>query len=306
MDVRKEPGGVIRHSVSREDMILINRLSKTELRPDQVYTFALRLCDNEVDRDWERFDQDALETLSRLFVGKSGIFDHNWSTEGQTARLYKAEVCREGGTTSAGDGCQFLKGYAYMLRNEKNSALIEEIEAGIKKEVSIGCSVTGRRCSICGKEGCGHQGGKMYDGKLCYFTLRDPVDAYEWSFVAVPAQRKAGVIKSFVHEQSGELKRLLASHPGCLRQWEELEKQAQLGRSYMDGMRKELIRLAGLTDETMDLAIFAKMAEKMEEDELLELTRIYQRRMDEKYPPIPQLRPRTKAECAGEDGAFLI
>ena len=44
----------------------------------------------------------------------------------------------------------------------------------------------------------------------------------------------------------------------------------------------------------------------MEEDELLELTRIYQRRMDEKYPPIPQLRPRAKAECAGEDGAFLI
>ena len=134
MDVRKEPGGVMRHSVSREDMILINRLSKTELKPDQVYTFAIRLCDNEVDRDWERFDQEALETLSRLFVGKSGIFDHNWSTEGQTARLYKTEVCRESGTTSAGDGCQFLKGYAYMLRSEKNSALIEEIEAGIDRK----------------------------------------------------------------------------------------------------------------------------------------------------------------------------
>ena len=58
-------------------------------------------------------------------MGKSGIFDHNWSTEGQTARLYRAEVCRESGTTSAGDGCQFLKGYAYMLRSEKNRALIQ-------------------------------------------------------------------------------------------------------------------------------------------------------------------------------------
>ena len=45
----------------------------------------------------------------------------------------------------AGDGCQFLKGYAYMLRSEKNSALIEEIEAGIKKEVRIGGSGTGGR-----------------------------------------------------------------------------------------------------------------------------------------------------------------
>ena len=38
LDVRKEPGGVMRHSVSREDMILINQLSKTELKPDQDIT----------------------------------------------------------------------------------------------------------------------------------------------------------------------------------------------------------------------------------------------------------------------------
>ena len=79
MDVRKELGGVARHRVDREDMILINRLAKTELTPEQVYTFSIRLCDNEIDRDWERFDEDALHALSGLFVGKSGIFDHNWS-----------------------------------------------------------------------------------------------------------------------------------------------------------------------------------------------------------------------------------
>ena len=66
LDVRKEPGSVIRHSVSREDLLLINRLAKSELGPDQVYTFAVRLCDNEVDRDWERFDQEALEELSQI------------------------------------------------------------------------------------------------------------------------------------------------------------------------------------------------------------------------------------------------
>lgn len=306
MEIRKEPSDVIRHSVSREDMILINRLSKSELSPDQVYTFALRLCDNEVDRDWERFDEDALETLSGLFMGKSGIFDHNWSAEGQTARLYRTEVCREGGVTSAGDGCRFLKGYAYMLRNEKNAPLIEEIEAGIKKEVSIGCSVTGRSCSICGKDHCEHQGGKSYGGKLCYFTLKDPTDAYEWSFVAVPAQRKAGVIKSFIHEPGGDLRRMLAAHPGCLKQLEALEKEAQLGRAYMDGLRKELVRLAGLADEALDLKVFSRAAEKMEEDELLEMTRVYRRRMDELYPPAPQLRPRNAAVCVDEDKAFLI
>lgn len=306
MDVRKELGGVARHRVDREDMILINRLAKSELTPEQVYTFSIRLCDNEIDRDWERFDEDALRSLSGLFVGKSGIFDHNWSAEGQTARLYKTEVCREGGVTGAGDGCRFLKGYAYMLRSEKNAPLIEEIEAGIKKEVSIGCSVTGRSCSICGKDHCEHLGGRSYGGKLCYFTLQEPTDAYEWSFVAVPAQRRAGVIKSFVHEAGGDLKRILAAHPGCLKQLEALEREAELGRSYMEGLRKELVRLAGLTDETLDLKIFSRAAEKMEEDELLELTRAYRKRMDELYPPSPQLRPRAAVNCGDEDKAFLI
>ena len=35
----------------------------------------------------------------------------------------------------------YLKAKAYLLRTEKNAALIQEIEAGIKKEVSVGCSV---------------------------------------------------------------------------------------------------------------------------------------------------------------------
>lgn len=303
-DVRKEPGSVIRHSVSREDLILINRLAKSELTPDQVYTFAVRLCDNEVDRDWERFDQDALLELSRLFVGKSGIFDHNWSAEGQTARLYKTEVCQEEGVTAAGDGCRFLKGYAYMLRNEKNSALIEEIEAGIKKEVSIGCSVSGRVCSICGRSDCSHKGGAMYDGRLCFFTLTEPTDAYEWSFVAVPAQRRAGVIKAFGQEES--LRRLLAGRPGYLRQLEALEKEAKLGRSYMEGLRRELVRLAGLADEALDLKVFGQVAEKLEEKELLEMTKAYRHRLDAIYPPRPQLGSPGPAACPDEDSAFLI
>ena len=49
MDIRKEPGGVARHSPDREDMVLINRLAREELTAEQVYTFSLRLCDNEID-----------------------------------------------------------------------------------------------------------------------------------------------------------------------------------------------------------------------------------------------------------------
>lgn len=81
-------------AVTAEELARINRFAKKELRAEEVYTFAVKLCDNEVDRDFERFDRAALEKLSELFVGRTGIFDHSWSAGGQTARIYRAEVIK--------------------------------------------------------------------------------------------------------------------------------------------------------------------------------------------------------------------
>ena len=186
-------------AVDEGDLALINALARRPLKAEEVYTFPVRLCDNEVDRDFERFSRKSLETLAGLFVGKSGLFDHQWTAMGQTARLYKAEVTEDGQrTTTAGEPLCYLKGWAYMLRSEQTEPLIAQIEAGIKKEVSVGCAISRSVCSICGQEDgrCSHRKGQKYDGQLCYFTLEEPTDAYEWSFVAVPAQPAAGVIKS--------------------------------------------------------------------------------------------------------------
>ncbi len=284
--------------VSEEDLALINALAKTELQQDQVYTFTVRLCDNEIDRDFERFDTPALYTLGELFVGKSGIFDHDWTAHGQTARIYKTEVVPEGGLTTAGDPAAYLKAYAYMLRGEKTRDLIEEIEGGIKKEVSVGCSAGKRVCSICGQEQCAHRAGKSYGGQLCYFTLSDPTDAYEWSFVAVPAQKKAGIVKTY----TGRFR-----HPAMdsLR-LEQLEKEARLGRVYLGSLRKELVRLAGLADGELDLKVFSQAVDRLDEPELQELTRAYRRQTDKLYPPAPQIRSASNAAATNEDSVFQV
>ncbi len=198
MKILKEANAAGEKTVSGKDLALINMLSKKELGAGEVYTFTVRLCDNEVDREWERFPRETLEELAGLFVGKSGIFDHNWSAAGQSARIYKTQVVEEPGqVTKAGDPACYLKGWAYMLRTEANADLIAEIEGGIKKEVSVGCSVAREVCSVCGEPmgKCRHVKGRIYDGKLCWGELKGATDAYEWSFVAVPAQPRAGVIK---------------------------------------------------------------------------------------------------------------
>ena len=235
MEIQNERGGAGR-PVDSGELEAVNRFAKTPLAAEQVYTFSLRLCDNEVDRDFERFDAAALERLGELFVGKSGVFDHQWSARGQTARIYRTEVVREPSmTTAAGDEYRWLKGWAYLLRTEKNADLIAEIEGGIKKEVSVGCSMGRSVCSICGAEqgGCRHVKGQVYGEKLCFAELQEPVDAYEWSFVAVPAQRGAGVLKRF----GGEDRRLAP-----------LRKEAELGRKYLAELRREVVRLAMLAD----------------------------------------------------------
>ena len=277
----------------REELAYINQFAKTELTEEQVYVFSVRLCDNEVDRDFERFDTTALERLGELFVGKSGIFDHQWSAKGQTARIYRTEVVREESmVTAAGDGYCWLKGWAYLLRTEKNQDLIAEIEGGIKKEVSAGCSMGRSVCSICGAENgaCSHIRGETYDGRLCFTELRDPQDAYEWSFVAVPAQRNAGVLKHFGQNGDGSAM---------------LEKQAALGRKYLAELRREVTRLAMLTDDGLDGKVFAKAVSRLDEPELQELKEAYEARMTKKFPSASQLRRKDAAEKSDET-MFLV
>lgn len=277
----------------REELAYINQFAKTELTEEQVYVFSVRLCDNEVDRDFERFDTTALERLGELFVGKSGIFDHQWSAKGQTARIYRTEVVREESmVTAAGDGYCWLKGWAYLLRTEKNQDLIAEIEGGIKKEVSVGCSMGRSVCSICGAENgaCSHIRGETYDGRLCFTELRDPQDAYEWSFVAVPAQRNAGVLKHFGQNGDGSAM---------------LEKQAALGRKYLAELRREVTRLAMLTDDGLNGKVFAKAVSRLDEPELQELKEAYEARMTKKFPSASQLRRKDAAEKSDET-MFLV
>lgn len=184
----------------------INRFTRRELGEDEVYTFSVILCDNDIDRDLERFSDEALVTLAEKFIGRTGISDHDPSSANQTARIFDTQIMTdESRTTASGAPYRYLKAEAYMVRTSSNAELIKEIDGGIKKEVSISCSAAKRTCSVCGAENgsCAHVKGKSYGGKVCHTILGDITDSYEWSFVAVPAQINAGVTKRYT--ENGKL-----------------------------------------------------------------------------------------------------
>ena len=274
----------------------------------------MRLCDNQTDRDQEYFSRKDLERLAELFVGKTGIFDHNWSARDQRARIYRTELVEEPGVRSeAGEPGCYLKGYAYMLRTQENEGLIAEIAGGIKKEVSVSCAVSRCVCSICGHDIhdrglCSHVKGRTYEGKRCIERLADPTDAFEWSFVAVPAQPRAGVVKGF--REAGTLEQLLSSldQEGPWREeLKALRRQAEMGRRYLDGLRQETVRLGLLAEEGLGGETLRAIADRLEEPELERLRACYARRLEEKLPMPVQLRydgGETGPEA--NDGSFVI
>lgn len=276
-----------------------------------VYTFSVRLCDNGIDRDFERFDLEGLNRLSELFMGKSGIFDHQWSAKGQKTRIYKTQVVED---TSVSSGSKepyaYLKGWAYMLRSPGNEELIGEIEAGIKKEVSVGCAVARTVCSVCGKDlgACDHKKGALYDTEVCHGILKDPVDAYEWSFVAVPAQQNAGIMKAYQKEEKAmQLKQWVQKeHPEFEAQMDNLEKDAKMGRRYLKSLRDEVLRLCALAGEDLTSGTMEAVLEKLAEEELLEFKKTYEKKVARLFPPKPQLPGTKQAMREEEFGSYLV
>ena len=93
-----------------KELDLINQYTKRRFSADEVYTFSVVLCDNEIDRDFECFDSTSLEKLAEMYIGKSGILDHNPTAENQTARIYDCKVeTVDGKLTSYGEQYKRLK-----------------------------------------------------------------------------------------------------------------------------------------------------------------------------------------------------
>ena len=190
-------------TVSGEELEKINGYAREPLTEDKVFVFRVALCDNDIDRDGEKFSSGALRKLAELFNGRTGIFDHDPKSSKQTARIFDTwvETLPEK-TTTDGEVYRRLMAKAYMVRTASNSDLIGEIQSGIKKEASISCTMGEKLCSVCGEDmhkgGCDHKKGGEYGGKLCYHILDEPLEAYEWSFVAVPAQVQKNGTKSLV------------------------------------------------------------------------------------------------------------
>lgn len=319
-----------------EELETIALFTRRSFRPEELYVFSVVLCDNEIDRDFERFSLDALQTLCGLYVGKTGIFDHSMKGSDQTARIFscKIEELAEK-RTKAGEPYARLVARAYLPRTAKNEELILELDSGIKKEVSVGCAVESAVCSVCGadsrREGCTHRKGVVYPGQDCpaHLVLEHPTDAYEWSFVAVPAQPEAGVIKRFeppVRAGGNTLQRgdtmesiqkmletaedgltLTKAQAAQLRELlRELKEQAADGAAYRDELRGEMLRLCAISQPELPADTMRGLAGRMTLAELKSFRDAFEKQAAARLPLAPQLAPRQEKSVSSDNDLFKI
>jgi hypothetical protein len=309
-------------SIQGGELELINKYSRREMSEDEVYVFTVVLCDNDVDRDCERFTVESLYNLEKLFVGKTGVFDHNPKAQNQTARIISCKVeAVYGKKNSLGDDYFRLVARAYMPNSEKNKDLILSLDSGITKEVSVGCAVEETRCSICGNNlnsgECSHIKGESYNGKLCYGELINPYDAYEWSFVAVPAQKEAGVIKAFNRKErtmTDIIKSIENSEAVTLTEKDSkklneyingLKKQAADGVVYKNSLIADVLKYSAIVQPEISRKTMESVAEHLSIDELKEFRLAYMNKSEEFLPPKPQLF-REKAKSNNTNTEFKI
>ncbi len=301
-----------------EQLEKLNRLTRRPFGADEVYVFSLILCDNEIDRDGERFTLGSLKALEGMFVGKTGIFDHSPTAKNQSARIFDTALEELPGEI-CGEGRARLRAWAYMLRTEGNRELIAEIDGGIKKEVSVGCAVESVRCSVCGadmKNGpCAHEKGKTYGGEPCHHVLENPTDAYEWSFVAVPAQRAAGVTKRGKGAGVTGLDKLFEARGGVTlspaelaaleTQYKALARRAAAGDAHLAFLRGQAVRLFGITRPELSPRLCGVLAEALDLPELEEVCKALSAAAAKEFPPVPQLAP-AREEAAEGAKEFMI
>ncbi|MCR5652884.1 MAG: hypothetical protein K6F88_03695 [Ruminococcus sp.] len=301
---------------------LINSYARKPLSEDEVYVFSVVLCDNEVDRDFERFTVESLEKLSELFVGKTGIFDHNPTASNQSARIISCKVESVAGKkNSLGDDYFRLVARAYMPISDSNKHLRESIDSGITREVSVGCSVEKTLCSICGEDinshKCPHVKGETYNSALCYGELTNPTDAYEFSFVAVPAQKGAGVIKAFRKDrpmteilksiEKNEAVTLTKDDSKHIHEYiEGLKKQAADGAYYRNSLISDVLKYSSISEPEISRGTMENIVKALSVEELSELRKVYKSKAQKKLPPVVQLFPQKSETKSDKNTEFKI
>lgn len=161
--------------LTKERKRLIESYYGEPVDPDKVLLFSFNAADNDIDSNNEKFSLKALNTISKLLIGKNMFL----SQSNYGLRVIESEVHIDASVTSiCGDPYVYVYGVAYIIKNEYSSDLYDGILDGEFAEISISTSCTG----------------KYKQGE--YTVIDDVTDIYKLSFVYPPSSKTHKLIRA--------------------------------------------------------------------------------------------------------------
>ena len=61
-------------TVTEEELSRIHQYTRRPMAAEELHTFTVVLCDNEVDRDYQRFSVEASARIGAVIFGEDGYF----------------------------------------------------------------------------------------------------------------------------------------------------------------------------------------------------------------------------------------
>jgi len=181
-------------SPTAEQLEKINKFTRRTFTADEIYVGQMRLANNAVDRDVERFSEDLLKSFADTLPRKTLLLDHDYNAQRSAlGKFFEVEIeslSRADAEALTGekfrlpegsDEVQFLAPWFYIPVKGVSEETLTKIDAGIFDFVSIGFTASSREAV------------KDAEGRTLYHEYKGPGEAYEGSLVYLGAQYGAAV-----------------------------------------------------------------------------------------------------------------
>jgi hypothetical protein len=294
-------------------MAAIRAFALSDIDPADLYIRRMVVANDAVDRNWEQFTAPVLDHLAMTLPGKALLVAHD-KRPLPAGLVYRAQTRPaqpgEAGQTS-------LEAWFYLVKSPENEYLRRQMDAGVVRYVSIGCTYDQRLCNICDSNywDCAHwRGQTLPDGRVV--TLRyggDPrrYEAHEVSLVYLGAQREAQLAKAAGSGDPMELDKLV-SVVSALQQSvaglaERVEKAlapapppavdekppaasdglSQDGEAYRTDLKAEIAKLAELAKCAPEARLLLAAMPAAPAAALKEIRDSYPLKVDQLFPPSP-------------------
>jgi hypothetical protein len=184
----------------------INKYTRREYTPDELYTFPVLAIDEQVTRNFVIYTAESQKASAKAWEGIPFLFnsqgtgqnafagaDHDLKAASQFGRIYASSLVRTPENTIG----TLVWVYTVRGASKEIDDFINKVDGGIHREVSIHVQPSAIECNVCGEQWpCPdqHYPGETYDGKTATISTKGEFTPLELSAVACPGSTIAHVM----------------------------------------------------------------------------------------------------------------